>query len=179
MKNTSSFIFNNILWIFVMLVCFTACSKRHPKPVFDLNTKGGEIVASYNDSTPKAVFYYKVDKNGNPTQEKIGEAYFYDNKQEYIGGGLKDGKRDGKWHAFFKDGSVQTEAFYIDGKEHGAYNVYRENGTPIYKGHYDHGICDGTWYYYNEKGEETKKISADENTIACEYCPKCMKLKMK
>jgi hypothetical protein len=146
MKNNFSFFFDKMfyhgLWVIVILICFTACNKRHPKPVFDLNTPGGQVMASYNDSTPQVVFYYKLDKNGNPTDEKIGETFYYENKQEYIGGGLKDEKREGKWYAFFRDGSVQTEAFYIDGKEHGAYNVYQENGKPLYKGHYDHGNCD-------------------------------------
>jgi len=158
-----------------------SCENKHTisKPAFDLDTPGGEVVAAYDETTPQTIFYYKIDENGKQTQEKIGEAYFYENKQEYIGGGLKDGKRDGKWYAFFRDGSVQTEAFYVEGKEHGAYNVYRENGHPIFKGHFDHGICDGIWYYYDENGKVTKKIKADKNTIACEYCKKCMELKSK
>jgi len=174
-----NFSFPNFLWIFAIAFVFTACHNKKPKPVFDLNTPGGEVMSAYDDTTPQVVFYYKVDNKGKKTQEKIGEAYFYENKQEYVGGGLKDGKRDGKWYAFFRDGSVQTEAFYIDGKEHGAYNVYRENGNPIFKGHYDHGICNGTWYWYDETGKQTKKIKADKNTIVCEYCPKCLQLKQK
>ena len=165
------------LCIIGILICFTACKKSPPKPVFDLTTRGGEVMASYNDSTPQVVFYYKVDENGKQTQEKIGEAYYYENKQEYVGGGLKNEKRDGKWYAFFPDGSLQTEAFYIEGKEHGAYNIYRENGKPFVKGHYNHGICDGTWYFYDETGIQTKKIKADKNTIACGYCQKCLQLK--
>ena len=168
--------FYQSLLIVGLIICFSACNKK-PKPVFDLNSPGGEIIASYNDTLPQIVFYYKVDENGNKTQEKIGEAYYYDNKQEYVGGGLKEGKRDGKWYAFFKDGSVQTEAFYIDGQEHGAYNVYREPGKPLYKGHFNHGICDGTWYFYDEDGKQTQKIKADKNTIACGYCSKCQNLK--
>jgi antitoxin component YwqK of YwqJK toxin-antitoxin module len=125
------------------------------------------------------VYYYKTDEKGNKTDEKVGEAYYYENKQQFVGGGLKEGKREGKWYAFFRDGSVQTEAFYIDGKEHGDYNVYRENGNPFFKGHYDHGNCDGTWSWYDENGNQTKKIKADKNTIACEYCQKCLKLKKK
>jgi len=171
------FYFN--LLIITLLIYFTACNKRKPKPVFDLNTKGGQVVASYNDSTPQVVYYYKLDKDGKPTDEKIGEAYYYENKQEYVSGGLKDGKRNGKWYAFFRDGSVQTEAFYIDGIEHGAYNVYQENGNPLYKGHYDHGNCDGTWYFYDKNGKEIKKIKADKNTIGCEFCPKCRQLNLK
>jgi len=179
MNKTVNVFYRN-LWFVVILISFTSCNKKsNPKPVFDLDTPGGEVMAAYNDSTPQIVFYYKIDENGAPTHEKIGEAYYYENKQEYMGGGLKDGIREGKWYAFFRDGSVQTEAFYIDGKEHGAYNVNRENGKPLFKGHYDHGNCDGTWYWYDEDGNVTKKIRADKNTIACEWCPKCMKLKQK
>jgi len=173
-------VFNNLfqgLIAIAVLICFISCRDRSPKPIFDKNTPGREVVAAYNDTTPQVVIYYKVDENGNPTQEKIGESFYYENNQEYVGGGLKNGKRDGKWYAFFRDGSVQTEAYYIDGKEQGAYNVYRENGKPYYKGHYDHGNCDGTWYWYDEDGNVTKKIKADNNTIACGYCRKCMQLK--
>jgi antitoxin component YwqK of YwqJK toxin-antitoxin module len=175
MKKTFSPFYLSIL-ILGFIVCFTACNKK-PKPVFAIDSPQGEIVASYNDTLPQIIFFYKLDENGKKTQEKIGEAYYYENKQEYVGGGLKDGKREGKWYAFFRDGSVQTEAFYVDGKEHGAYNVYRENGKPLYKGHYNNGICDGTWYIYDEDGKLTKKIKADEKTIACEYCAKCRKLR--
>jgi hypothetical protein len=175
---THSLIFRaSLLCLILILTTLTACKNKNPKPVFDLKSPGGEVVASYNDTLPQIVFYYKLDEKGTPTQEKIGEAYYYENKQQYVGGGLKEGKRDGKWYAFFRDGSVQTEAFYIDGKEHGAYNVYRENGNPIFKGHYTHGDCDGTWTWYNEDGSVSKKIKADKNTAACEYCPKCLKLK--
>jgi antitoxin component YwqK of YwqJK toxin-antitoxin module len=163
----------------VILTSFTACKKKNPKPVFDLNSPGGEVIAMYTDSIPQVVFYYKLDEKGKHTQEKIGEAYYYENQQQYVGGGFKDGKREGKWYAFFRDGSVQTEAFYIDGKEHGAYNVYRENGNPYYKGHYDHGNCDGTWTWYDEEGNITKKIKADKNTAACEYCEKCQQIRNK
>jgi len=184
MKTNFSFLSGNIfyrnLWIFGILACFAACNnkqQKRPTPEFTLNTPGGAVMVAYNDSTPQVVFFYKIDEDGNTTQEKIGEAYFYENKQEYVSGGLKDGNRDGQWYAFFRDGSVQTEAFYVDGKEHGAYNVYRENGKLLFKGHYNHGVCDGTWIWYNEEGKQTKKIKADKNTIACEYCPKCMQLK--
>jgi len=179
MNKSVDFFYQN-LWIIILVIFFAACNKpRKQKPIFDLNTPGGEVMASYNDSTPQIVFYYKVDNKGIPTKEKIGEAYFRANKQEYMGGGIKDGKRDGKWYAFFEDGSVQTEISYSDGIVHGVYNIIRENGKPLIKGHYDHGICDGTWYWYDENGKQTKKIKADKNTIACEYCPKCLKLKQK
>ena len=176
MNKTLNLFWQSIL-AFCIIVCIASCGKKAPQPVFEINSSGGEVMAMYNDTVPQVVFFYKTDAQGNKTNEKIGEAYYYENQQEYIGGGIKEGKRDGKWHAFFRDGSVQTEAFYIDGLEHGHYNVYRENGHPLYKGHYDHGICDGTWYWYDENGKVTKKIKADKNTIACGYCKKCLNLK--
>jgi len=183
MKKT--FIITNLffktLWLFVMLIIVVSCRNKQSTPllVFDLNAPGGEVVASFEDNTPQVVFYYKVDENGKQTQEQIGVVEFYPHQQERLGGGLKDGERDGQWYAFFPDGSVQTDAFYIDGKEHGAYTVYRENGTAYYKGYYNQGICDGTWYWYDEAGKQTRKIKADKNTIACEYCKKCLQLKQK
>jgi len=180
MNKVFNFFFRN-LWILGILICFTACKKKqtHPQPIFDPNLPGSEVVDSYDEFTPHVVYYYKIDDKGNQTQEKIGEAYYYDNKQEYTGGGMKEGKKDGQWYAFFKDGSVQTEAYYVEGIEHGSYNLYRENGKPLLKGHYDHGICDGTWFYYDESGKEIKKITADKNTAACKYCAKCQRLKQK
>lgn len=169
------------LWILWVLVFLVSCNNTQapPKPEFDLDTPGGEVVVAFEDNTPQVVFYYKIDETGNQTQEHIGVAEFYANQQERLGGGLKEGKRNGQWYAFFPDGSVQTNAFYMDGKEHGNYMVYRENGKPYYKGHFDYGICDGTWFWYDENGKVTRKIKADKNTIACEYCKKCLELKQK
>ena len=164
------------------LLFFTSCinkQKDPPKPPFDLNTPGGEVQAFYNDTIPKVIFYYQVDEQGNTTDEKIGVADFHPNKKEYRSYGLKDERMEGKCYAFFEDGSVQCESFYIDGELYGEYNLFNENGTPKLKAHYDHGICDGTWIWYDENGKQTKKIKADKKTIACEYCKKCLALKIK
>jgi len=179
MSKTINFLHQN-LWIVIILIFFAACNKQSkPKLVFDIDTPGGEVMETYNDSTPRTVYYYKLDEKGVPTQEKIGEVHYFENKQEYTSGGYKDGKKDGKWYSFFRDGSLQSEISYSDGKEHGAYLINREDGKPMIKGHYDHGNCDETWYWYDENGKEIKKIKADKNTIACDYCPKCLKLKQK
>lgn len=180
MKNHFSSFDNLIyrsLWIFVILLCFTACKKKQPKLVFNLETPGSEVVSYHDENTPQLVYFYKTDKNGNKTQEKIGVAEFFPNKQERLGGALKNGKEEGKWYVFYQDGTVQTEVSYMDGIQHGVYNLYREDGKPLIKGHYDHGNCDGTWYWYDTNGKQIKKIKADANTVACEYCPKCLALK--
>jgi len=168
-----------VFFVFCILFFIISCNTKSdpPKLVFNLDSRGSEIVASFEDDTPQVVFFYDVDETGIQTQERIGVAEFYPNKQERLGGALKNGEKEGQWYAFFSDGSVQTDAFYLNGKEHGNYNVYRENGNPLFKGHYNHGICDGTWYWFNENGKQIRKVKADNKTIACEYCKKCLTLK--
>jgi len=175
MNKIVSFLYHLFL-VVGFFIFLTACNQQ-PKPVFDINAPGAEVMASYNDSTPQVVFYYKVDEQGTPTQEKIGESYYYDNNQEYIGGRFKDGEKEGQWYAFFRDGTVQSEIFYVNGIEHGDYKIYSEQGKPFLRGHYNHGICDGTWYFYDENGKQTKRIIASKTNIACGYCTKCLKLK--
>jgi hypothetical protein len=167
-----------ILIIIGLLFTLAACIKQKTvTPEFTMSTPGGQITESWNDTLPKVVLYYDIDEKGNRKDEPVGVAEYYQNQQEYISGGLKEGKREGKWFAFFPDGSVQTEAFYVNGKEHGEYNVFRQNGHPVYKGHYNLGICDGTWTWFDENGNQTKKIKTDINTIGCGWCERCMKLK--
>jgi len=177
---TTNLIYRGI-WIFGVLFFITACGNRQAKPApelaFDLDTPGGKVVASFEDDTPQVVFFYKVDEDGEQTHEQVGIAEYYPNKQERLGGAMKNGKREGQWYAFFPDGSVQTEAYYVDGLEQGDYIVYRSNGNPIFKGHYDLGICDGIWYWYDETGKQIRKVKATQNTVACEYCKKCLSLK--
>ena len=150
-----------------------------PKPVFDADLPGSEVILSFEDATPRVVFHFKIDENGNQTPEQIGVSEYYPNQQERLGGGLKDGQRNGQWYAFFPDGTVQTDAFYVNGKEHGPYVVYRDNGKPFYQGHFNNGNCDGTWYWYDEAGQQTRMVVADKKTIACDYCKKCISLKTK
>ena len=177
----TAILYSKRLWMLGVLIFLLSCNQKQSisKPEFDMDTPGGTVVDVFEDDSPKVIHYYKIDEKGAQTQEHIGVAEFYPNQQERVGGGLKEGKRNGQWHAFFPDGSVQVEAFYIDGLEHGDYIIYRENGNMYYKGHYEHGICDGTWYWYDENGKQTKKVKAEKNTIACEYCSKCLQLKQK
>jgi len=166
------FITNNLLHkclsVFSVLVFLASCSNQQssPKLVFDLDTPGGEIVAFFEDNTPQLIVFYNIDEHGE-TQEQVGVAEYYPNKQERCGGAMKNGKRDGQWYHFFPDGTLQSELFYVEGVVHGSYALYRENGKLLLKGHYDHGICDGIWYRYDENG---KQISKEKS---CGSCPKC------
>ncbi len=108
--------------------------------------------------------------------------------------------KDGPAFAYHKNGKIQTEAFYVKGKEQGEYKVYREDGTPLYEGYYNmgerdgewkfyfkhgqvakwgfykNGICSGKWIDYEIDGEIIRTIDANDTTIVCNDCPKCINL---
>ena len=171
----------NYLFPIVVLLLFTACKQKKSDFILDYPEKKlkKEIITFHENGAPDHIYYYKIDENGHPTNEKIGEAFFYDDQKPYIGGSLKGHNRDGVWKAFHPNGTVWTEAFYIDGKEDGDYKVYYENGNLHHSEQYDNGICVGEWKFYNEQGKLVMKLKADKNTIVCGKCQKCQSLVVK
>ncbi len=170
----------------VLFSCFTifciSCNRNKSDDILVAKdgTKSKKIVIEQNsDDTPKIVYYYKMDKEGNVTEEVTREEHFFEGGKKYVEGDIKNGARNGEWFAYFPDGSVQVSAYYVDGKEHGDYKVFRENGNPYYTGEYDHGICVGTWKEYDEKGDVTKTTIAEGDHLACKNCPRCMEIKRK
>jgi len=66
----------------------------------------------------------------------------------------KDGKRQGKWEAFYPNGSTWSVHTYENGVQVGVYRTWHPNGKPFIEGHYDRsGKPDGTWKFYDERGQ--------------------------
>jgi antitoxin component YwqK of YwqJK toxin-antitoxin module len=170
--------------LFSLITVFCISCHRNKSAQDDIliaedGSKSKKVVIEQNsDNTPKVVYYYKLDKDGNTTQEVTREEHFYLGGKKYIEGNIKQGERNGKWFAYFQDGSVQVSAFYVSGLEHGEYNVFRENGKPYYTGQYNMGICIGEWKWYDEKGNVTESIMAEGDNLACRNCPRCIAIKL-
>ena len=137
---------------------------------------GGVVRNIYADSTPRDILFYRVDEQGNLTDEVVREVHCYDNKNIYIEGAIKHDERDGVLNAYFKNGRLQATQTYNEGVQVGEEKVYYENGTLMYKGQYDNGICTGKWEFFDESGVRTQSIIADDTTIVCRSCPKCLQL---
>ena len=45
------------------------------------------------------------------------------------GGHTKDGKRDGYWETYFKDGQLKSKGHYKDGEEDGLWEYFNKDGT--------------------------------------------------
>ena len=115
---------------------------------------GKKVEEMYGDNQAKVVAYYKVDENGQLTDEKYREVFYYDSTHyKYTEGNIVDqSKRDGDWFAYHKNGNLCTEAHYVNGKEEGQYKVYHDNGYLYYAGEYRQGLKIGVWKFYDEEG---------------------------
>ena len=65
----------------------------------------------------------------------------------------KDGKLNGKYIIYENNGMKSTETVYKDGKENGDYFLYNTNGTYRTKGAYIMGKPVGLWEYYDKDGK--------------------------
>ncbi len=120
------------------------------------------VMTTYDDDSPRDVFYFEIDSNGIATQNIVHESHYYQNQQKYIDGNVHDGGRDGLWYAYHPDGKVQTMAHYVNGKEEGRYTVYHENGAVYYTGEYHQGQRVGTWLFYDEEEQLVSEKNYDE-----------------
>lgn len=123
-----------------------------------------KTVVSYEDESPRDVFYYKKDSLGQPTDVRVHETHYYEGEKKYIDGNLSDNQRDGLWYAYHKNGNVQTMAHYKNGKEDGRYTVYHENGNVYYTGYYKDGVRVGEWKFYDQNEKLVHKVNFDEKT---------------
>ena len=111
----------------------------------------------YKDGSPKLVVTYEV--NGD-TKTKLSAIQYYQNGQiEYQGSYNKEGKRVGHWVYYYEDGTLWSEAEYLNGERHGKSAVYYENGKVRYTGNYKDGKTVGKWLFYDEKGNIVKELN--------------------
>ena len=82
-------------------------------------------------------------------------------------GSFKNGKRDGAWVGYHKNGQLWYENNYKNGKSEGTWTDYHTNGQLWSKGNYKNGRLDGVWVVYSRDGQlyskdtykDMKKIS--------------------
>lgn len=121
-----------------------------------------KTVVSYEDESPRDVYYYEKDSLGQPTDVRVHETHYYQGEIKYIDGNVAENQRDGLWYAYHKNGNVQTMAHYKNGKEDGRYTVYHENGSVYYTGFYKNGVRVGEWRFYDDKENLIRTENFDE-----------------
>ena len=88
-------------------------------------------------SWSKDVDYDDLVKRDGLYYEKFNDEPFTGKTNGRIQGNFKDGKRDGEWSRYLKNGQLSSKEYYKDGKKIGEHFYYNDNGqliiTYIYK----------------------------------------------
>ena len=125
------------LFLFVILtMTFACCSSRLTE----------KVEARFPNEQPQ--YIRKYDKSGFC----VYETEYYETGQVRAEGAMKNGKRQGEWKAYLRDGRPWSIDNFKDGELDGTSTVYWENGNLRWKGHYKAGKHCGRWEWYDEQG---------------------------
>ena len=122
--------------LLILILTFASCSPRLTE----------KVEARYPNEQPQIV--RKYDKSG----KCVYEMEYYETGQLRMEGPMKDGKRQGEWKAYLRDGRPWSIGGFKDGKMDGPSTVYWENGNLRYKGNFKDGVHSGHWKWYDEQG---------------------------
>jgi len=56
-----------------------------------------------------------------------------------------DGKKDGEYKAWYKNGQLFEHCYYKDGMLEGEYTSWHQDGSPLQHSHYTNGLYDGKY----------------------------------
>ncbi len=94
-----------------------------------------------------AVFYIIISRNINGVK-----TFYYDTGEKLSKGQIQNGNRQGQWISWNKNGSKQSDGFFVDNEPDSIWKWYNENGKVIKIGHYKRGLEHGTWINYFDSG---------------------------
>ncbi len=63
------------------------------------------------------------------------------------------GQKTGRWNYWYKDGTIEETAMYVNGKYHGEVKQFHRNGKPKHVGYFKYGIQDSAFTSYYENGQ--------------------------
>jgi antitoxin component YwqK of YwqJK toxin-antitoxin module len=128
-----------------------------------------EIVEKYDNGNTKLIQYY--DKN-NRADIKY-ERKYHETGNISMEGGYENGKRHGKWRAWYPNGVLWSSGIYDKGLKVGSRDVYYENGMLRYSINYVNDKAQGTSKHYNAQGDLVLELKYENDTIVYqkEYAP--------
>ena len=69
---------------------------------------------------------------------------------------FEDGKREGSWQGYYKNGQLHGKGEYVDGKKSGFWVFYHDNGHKSLEGKYINGKKEGVWVSYHKNLDGSK-----------------------
>ncbi|HXK80987.1 MAG TPA: hypothetical protein PLO05_02370 [Bacteroidales bacterium] len=121
-----------------------------------------EIVKTHSSGKPAKVQYFDTSSNNKVLKHEIR---YYQNGKKEMEGAYKNGKRHGKWIAWYDNEVVWSIGYYKQGLKHGKSEVYFPNGEVRYEKNYVNDTADGTWLFFDENGNPIGKVVYQKGEI--------------
>jgi len=105
---------------------------------------------------------------GDSDPQSFGNAEIVDVVEYHPDGTVKlkgktqNGKRIGKWEAYYPSGYKWSEAIYRNGQREGDAITYYPNGMMRYQGRYYDNEKTGIWMFYDTLGVLIERVDMDE-----------------
>ncbi len=128
--------------------------------------KYDEVITDYYDNGNVFTVEY-FEKDGNFESPIFKRKYFRTGKL-FMEGGLKEGKREGNWTAWYENGNIWSIASYSEGLRNGEGKVYYDNGQLRYIQAYDMDTPQGLWKFYCPEGNLLGEIMYESGVIVWE-----------
>jgi len=107
--------------------------------LISLNSYGKTICIKADNVQKRNGFIYLPNQQEPFTGENL--CVYSSNKQYSSKGKIKDGKYDGKWTKWYKNGQISSENTYKNGERDGKYTKWDENGQKKYERNYKDDEC--------------------------------------
>ncbi|MDR2836473.1 MAG: hypothetical protein LBV69_09860 [Bacteroidales bacterium] len=88
------------------------------------------------------------DNKGNLNGNNV--MYYPESKNKVVDCNYSNGKLNGKYTKYFKNGSLQEEGYYVNGKRHGHWKLYTPEAICDEEGEYVNGSREGQWKIYDK-----------------------------
>lgn len=119
------------------------------------------VADTFDDGQPLKINYCDPIN----TNEIKYEKQFYHSGKLFMEGPLNNGRRDGKWIAWYENGVIWSVGYFKEGLKHGASKVFYENGQVRYTKNYEEDVAEGLWEFFDENGEILGKIMYENGEL--------------
>lgn len=111
----------------------------------------------YDGNTRVGTWKYYASAGWLKATESINDDYssyieFYISGEVKSSGKQFDSNKEGEWHYYYEDASLQARGTYREGKKFGSWIYYNESGSIKAEGNYINDLTDGIWIHYYESG---------------------------
>jgi antitoxin component YwqK of YwqJK toxin-antitoxin module len=126
----------------------------------------GQSEINLNEISNRNGLAYQVNK----TKPFTGKVFSkLENGQILISGSYKDGRKDGEWTNFFRNGQIKKREKFSKDMYNGLVELFLENGQKISTETFNKNELEGISEFYNQNGVLVKKVNYNKGQLDGDY----------